>query len=288
MENTSLGKGNALESAVKLIIEAGLEADPKVKGNKFTIETKVRDTSSGVLHEIDVLVKTLPNSEYEAKFIFECKNWEAPVDKNEVLILAKKVDALRANRGFLVAKSLSEYARRQIDLEPRVTYIRCSNDFMMPFISMELLHTDQQVLPPTISLTWRAPTDSSPTKLDPHSVICLLNGRPTNFLRFIDAQLDKIVAETRKKHHVQLSKEGTHWIQTNEEIHFSENELVIDGLDVAIIVIPFRSFVKCQRRKIISKFELEGRGQVFTFEPIDIGDPQGPLEIQMVRRFKET
>ena len=63
-------------------------------------------------------------------------------------------------------------------------------------------------------------------------------------------------------------------------------ELVIDGLDVEAIFIPFYSFVKCQRRKLVSKFELEGRGQAFTFEPIDTGDPEKPLEIQIITRFK--
>jgi len=61
MKTKSTDKGCALEKAVRLIQEAILNSDPKMKGMAFTIESNKRDNSSGVLHEIDVLVKTQPN-----------------------------------------------------------------------------------------------------------------------------------------------------------------------------------------------------------------------------------
>src|SRR6267378_3078879 len=114
MSTEHIDKGRALEQAVKFIQETILESSPNLKGSDFTIENNVRDTSSGVLHEIDVLVITQPNTDYEAKIIFECKNWSKPVDKNEITILADKVEALQATKGFIVAKSLTSHAQAQL------------------------------------------------------------------------------------------------------------------------------------------------------------------------------
>jgi hypothetical protein len=115
MEKSNIDKGRALEQAVKFITETILSSTPELKGTSCSIETKVRDNSSGVLHEIDVLVKTHLNSDYEATWIFERKNWPKPVDKNEIIILAEKVEALQASRGFIVAKSLTTEAQAQIE-----------------------------------------------------------------------------------------------------------------------------------------------------------------------------
>src|SRR6266550_5728070 len=113
-------KGDALESSVKLIIEAVLESDPKYKGQKFIVATKVRDMTSGVPNEIDVLVTGSPNTDFDSKFVFECKNWKEPVGKDVVQLFSKLVDEVQATRGFLVAKSITKHARQQIQMERRV------------------------------------------------------------------------------------------------------------------------------------------------------------------------
>src|SRR5450759_1271926 len=145
-------KGDALENAAKLIIEAVLESDPKYEGQKFTVATKVRDMTSGVPNEIDVLVTGCPNTDYESKFIFECKNWKEPVGKDVVQLFSKVVDAVRATRGYLVARSITKHASQQLEMESRVRFIRCSDDFLSPLSSAELIHTDQEVFPPSITL----------------------------------------------------------------------------------------------------------------------------------------
>src|SRR3989442_16023228 len=134
----NLEKGRALERAVRFIQETILKSNPKMSGIEFSIETN--KTLTGVHHEIDVLVKTLPNSLCEATWIFECKNWKEPVGKNEVIVLAEKVDVLRANRGFLVAKRLTKDAEEQIKRDGRLSFIECTDDFLSPLNSLELIH----------------------------------------------------------------------------------------------------------------------------------------------------
>jgi hypothetical protein len=123
MSNKNKEKGNALEKAVKLIQETILKSDPKFAGTEFTIETNVVKIISGVRHEMDVLVKTHPSSQYEATWIFECKNWNEPVGKNEVIIFSEKIKVLGASRGFLVAKNLTKDAEAQVKLDNRLEVI---------------------------------------------------------------------------------------------------------------------------------------------------------------------
>ena len=282
-------KGDALENSVKLIIESVLESDPTYKGQKFTVETKVRDMTSGVPNEIDVLVLACPKSDYESKFIFECKNWKEPVGKDVVQLFSKVVDEVRATRGFLVAKSITRHASDQIQMEPRIRYIRCSDDFVSPLSSIELVHTLHEVLAPRVTLKWRTHSSGNESmQLDPRKVTCVLNGRRVDFTGFIGSHLDEMADEARSENLSKFNHEGTHWIETGREIRFSENELEVDGHDVESIHIPFFSFVTCRRRKLVSKFELEGRGQAFTFEPVDMGDSEKPLEIQIVTRFRQN
>jgi hypothetical protein len=120
MSKDNAQKGRELENAVALIQRSILASDPKVKGTRFSIETKRVVIISGVRHEIDVLVKTLPGSNYESTWIFECKNWKKPVGKNDIIILAEKVGVIGAARGFLVARSFSKDAVAQAKLDTRL------------------------------------------------------------------------------------------------------------------------------------------------------------------------
>ena len=82
-------KGNALEIAVQAIETVILESSPSLRGQPFEIERRKILTVDRVRHEIDVFVKVGAATGYESVFIFECKNWEAPVHKNELIVFSK-------------------------------------------------------------------------------------------------------------------------------------------------------------------------------------------------------
>lgn len=108
-------KGDVLENAVAGIETAIIQFNPALARSNYRIERKKRVTIDGVLHELDVFVIFDFDPQHFSSFIFECKNWNAKVDKNEVIVLAEKVKALRAQRGFLVARSFSSSASAQAD-----------------------------------------------------------------------------------------------------------------------------------------------------------------------------
>lgn len=287
MPTKHIAKGRDLEQAVKFIQETILESSPNLKGTEFTIDTNVRDRSSGVLHEIDVLVKAHLNTDYEATWIFECKNWSKPVGKNAVIVLAAKVEALRASRGFLVAKSITSEAKAQLDQTKRLEFIRCSDDFLSPLISARLIHTVADPLPIVLQIKYCGDSLPPPTlpSMNEKQMDCLLNGEPTNFLSYLQPHIDDLVREDMKKNMMKYNHEGAHWGQTSVQMCFWERELVIGGIGVEYITIPLFFFVKTSHSNIRSKFELEGQGRVYLFEPIEDLYGGRNLEIHMLQKL---
>lgn len=110
---SSREKGDVLEAAVAGIEAAFIHYDPSLKGSNYRIERKKRVTVDGVLHELDVFVSFDFGPHHSTSFIFECKNWSAKVDKNEVIVLSEKVRAVGAQQGFLVARAFSACASAQ-------------------------------------------------------------------------------------------------------------------------------------------------------------------------------
>jgi hypothetical protein len=286
MSTEHIEKGRALEQAVKFIQETILKSSPELTGTTFTIETNVRDTSSGVLHEIDVLVKTHLKTDYEATWIFECKNWSKPVDKNEVIILAEKVEALHASRGYLVAKSLTAEAQAQIGLKKRLEFICCTEDFLSPMNSAEIIHRVTEPLPITIQIKDRnSPPSPDLQCLDWKKMDCRLNGQPNDFLAYIKPHIDDMIRDDEGENRAKYLNAGTHWGQVAAQISFSPGELMLGQIDVEYIVIPLRFFVETRRKKILSKFELAGRGRAYSFEPIEDFIDGKKLEIHMVQKL---
>jgi hypothetical protein len=94
------GKGNALEMAVRAIEATILRALPNYSEKTFRIESKKIINVGGVRHEIDIWVSVELGSGYDALFIFECKNWQEKVGKNEIIVFSEKISAIRAQKGF--------------------------------------------------------------------------------------------------------------------------------------------------------------------------------------------
>src|SRR5262245_8965368 len=112
-------KGNRLELAVQTIERAILLSNPALAHAKVEIEPKKCVVVDGVKHEIDVFVSLDNGGGYQSIYIFECKNWEEPVGKNEIIIFIEKIRACRATKGWFVAQRFGSFAHAQSALEHR-------------------------------------------------------------------------------------------------------------------------------------------------------------------------
>jgi Restriction endonuclease len=116
-------KGNALEAAVAAIEHHILSTSPALREKTFLIESKKIVLVGGVHHEIDIFVTTDLGDGYKSVFIFECKNWEDAVGKNEIIIFAEKIAATQTQTGFFVAKSFTRDAYSQAATNPRIRLV---------------------------------------------------------------------------------------------------------------------------------------------------------------------
>ena len=286
MSTKYIDKGRELEQAVKFIQEAILESSPEVVGKNFTIETNVREKFSGVTHEIDVLVRTNLKSDNEAIWIFECKNWSEPVDKDVVTVLADKVEAWNANKGFLVAKRITSGAEAQLKKYPRLGFIRCSESFSGPLIDVQMTHIFTDSLPTTIKIHFRDRLSMSELPpLDYSKIPCRRFGQPVDFLQFIQSEVEKVTRKDLSERNNQYKHIGTHWGHPHVLLDFQDRELELNGFAVDGIELPLFYFVINARAKICSKFELEGKGRFISFES-PASDLDGKkIEFQFIQKL---
>jgi hypothetical protein len=108
---SSHDKGNALEEAVRAIETAILRSTPTLDQNTFTFESRKLVAVAGVRHEIDVYARVAISTGYNAVFIFECKNLKKAVGKNDIIIFSEKIDAVRAQKFFLLQNHSPETLR---------------------------------------------------------------------------------------------------------------------------------------------------------------------------------
>jgi hypothetical protein len=96
---TANEKGVLLEEGVRFIEEHILRAESQVKDSDLAIETRKIIMRHGVRHEIDLYVRINGARSYDAVFIFECKNWQEKVGKNEIVVVSEKIRVTAAQRG---------------------------------------------------------------------------------------------------------------------------------------------------------------------------------------------
>src|SRR5260370_15194144 len=133
-------KGRELERAVHAIEAVILESSPALREKPFLIETRKHIAVGGVHHEIDIFVTVEVAKGYTAIFIFECKNWEAAVGNNEIIVFSEKIDAATAQRGYVVAKSFTKDAEAQALKDPRITLLTATEHNPATTLTPESFH----------------------------------------------------------------------------------------------------------------------------------------------------
>lgn len=113
-------KGYLFEAIVREIEQFVLRRSPALREPAYNIETRKIILVDGVHHEIDVYVTINAAEGYNAIHIFECKNLNRPVDKNEVVTFSEKVKAVGAAQGVFVARSYTSGARAQAKKDSRL------------------------------------------------------------------------------------------------------------------------------------------------------------------------
>lgn len=271
-----MDKGNALEFAVRAIETTILQSSPNLRENTFTIESKKRITVGGVNHEIDVYVEVDLGKGYKAIFIFECKNWEEAVGKNEIIIFSEKIDAVQAQQGFFVAKSITRYADAQAAKDPRITLLTATehnaDETPVPFNFHYVLLDEKNA---EIEMYERG-VSSSPRR-EPFQVDearAVLKGADLNFDEYIREWTSEICNESMQTLPSGTLDEGDYEREARAERVFDQGELTVNDMDIACVELRVKFIARVIRPPVISHFEVATRGRSLSLAPVTLGDGQ--------------
>jgi hypothetical protein len=266
-------KGHALEIAVHSIETVILESSPSLRGQPFQIERRKTVVVDDVRHEIDVFATVGAAKGYESIFIFECKNWESPVGKNEIIIFSEKIDAAVAQRGFFVAKQFTKDALGQAAKDPRITMLYATEHDPTKVPPPQGFHFAVPARP-KCSVAFRA-AGSSGKKIDAIHVdgkLVRVRGIDRLLTDYLNAWMDELYAPRLLRFYTADLPEGVHPMAEEAERSFGAGELVIDGREIEHVQLHVEFGVEIIRPAVISDFEVATRGRVVRLAKAKIRD----------------
>ena len=278
-------KGNALENAVSVIERCILETSPSLREKTFLIENKKIIVVGGVHHEIDIFVTIDLGSGYKSFFIFECKNWQDAVGKNDIIIFSEKIDASQAQHGYFVAKSFTRDAIAQVEKDARMTLLLAAehdpSTAPLPFGFHVTVST-----PKNLQLTFyrRGRTHDDLVPLDTNLSVAKLNGQIIDMRKYVQKWGEQTCGDSLLSFRTERLPERTYERYADSKREFLPGELLLNDLDIESADLSISFDVTISRPAVVSYFEVETRGRVSTLAPI-IG-PDGPIvEIGFIDRY---
>ncbi len=224
-------KGNALELAVRAIELAILRASPSYSEKTFYIESNKVMTVTGIRHEIDIWVRVDLGSAYDALFIFECKNWQDKVSKNDIIIFGEKIKAAQAQKGFFVARSFTTDAIAQAAKDPRIQLLNFS-DLPVAEVPVPLGFHGVQTEVPSVNLDMKAENLDDGTTAEAVEIeraVATMDGKRFALNEYVR---NWIVEEAQRRTNAFRSEwvsEGVHCLPFNATREFQDRKLVVNG-----------------------------------------------------------
>ncbi len=266
-------KGDALEAVVAAIEGLILENSPSAKDKRHLIESKKIVAIGGVRNEIDLYVTTDIAPGYKAVFIFECKNWEEAVGKNEIIVFSEKIDVCSAQHGFFVAKSFTSDAESQARKDPRITLRTVTeHDPVSTIVPFGFHFNFQQAQRVRLNFTRRGSEGSKTLqRLDLPKSHVLLNGANVDFLQYLNEWTVEAINESMRTFPSGTLEEGIHSRSCQATRRFTEGQLSIDSIDIELAELEVDFEIHLKRPRVVSHFEVGGRGRVISLEGHTLG-----------------
>jgi hypothetical protein len=230
---TPYEKGNALEAAVASIERYILDTSPHLREKPFLFESKKIINVGGVHHEIDIFVTIDLGAGYESVFIFECKNWEESVGKNEIIVFAEKIDVTQTQHGYFVAKSFTKDAEAQAATNPRITLFKVSehepSDVPVPFGFHVVFITAEHA---EATFYARGCSHSLTDLVDLRAVTAKLQGDVIDLRQYLIKWVEQASQHHALSFRSERAPEGDHVRETKSEREFAPDELTLDDRDI--------------------------------------------------------
>jgi hypothetical protein len=280
---TTREKGNALENAVAAIEGLILGTSPALRERTFLIESKKIIQVGGVHHEIDIFVTIDLGDGYKSIFIFECKNWEEAVGKNEIIIFAEKIAAVHAQNGFFVAKSFTKDAHSQAATNPRIRLITASEHEPTTALLPHGFH-GLILMPVHSEATFHKGEGGTELKMiDMTTAVAKLDGESIDLRSYLNKWAEDAASQDALSFRSERYAEGDYERSTNANREFCGREFAIDGIEIAWAEMCIRYKAIVVRPAVVSCFEIQSRGRVVSLAPVQF-PAGGTMELKLIYR----
>lgn len=264
-------KGRELENAVHAIESVILASAPFLREQSFIIEARKRINVGGVHHEIDILVKTEMAKGYGSTFIFECKNWEEAVGKNDIIVFSEKIHAVSANHGYFVAKSFTRDAEAQAQKDQRITLLTATEHDPTTSIVPERFHmTAPASCKPSITFRVAGSAGKSMMPIDVQSTTIRLSGSDMSLKEYLDSWIEEVYADRLLMFWTADLPEAVHPLMASALRSFKADECFIDDREMDQVSMEIEFGVRILRPPVISDYEVSSRGRVIRLANVHI------------------
>jgi Restriction endonuclease len=275
---TAKQKGDVLEAAVEVIEKSNLRAVPDA-----LIECKKLVNLGGVNHEIDVYVTARFAPHYSAVFVFECKNWAAPVDKNEIIIFSEKIFATRAAHGYFVAKKFTSGAKAQAANDPRMTLLSVEEQdplLLAPHFSQKGYESKLEGLGFCITAT-----DGSQLRGSEAATEVLYQGDRKPIVELLQPPAEQAATDCMRTL-LEEKEQGEHRLWFSFQRDFPNGDLEIRGKVVQKITGHGFFYIFVYKPAIQYSFDVKSRARIINWAPVY--KPDGSvMKMNMIFRYKE-
>lgn len=267
MELTPHQKGDNLENAVSLIESKILRSNPKLADLPLSISTKRIFVIEGVRHEVDVYVEIDIGNGYKSIFIFECKNWKDPVNKNEIIIFEEKIKALNAQNGYFIAKSYTKDAEAQANQYKRMELFNVSeeNDLLNELKDFQV--TERMETSLNIQALSKGKDENSADfkEIDLNTCHITLEGKEIDFRAYITNIGDKIIDTRFSRERTEHLAPDTYDFEYKETLHYNDT-LFFDEKNMEKVNLTMTIRVAIYKPIIKYSFDVQSRGKIVSLE----------------------
>lgn len=267
MELTAKQKGDNLEEAVSHVENFILNSNPQFANLPFTIDTKKIFIIEGVKHEIDVYVEIDIGNGYKSIFIFECKNWKTPVNKNEIIIFNEKINIVNAQNGYFISKRYTKDAECQAKQYRRMELFYVTEEHSL-ISDLAGFHITERKEVSIKAIAFRKGFDKNTSerkKVDLSNCHVVLNEKEIDFNEYLTEITKKIIDVKFNKEPTQGLPSGSYEFEYKENLCYKDN-LFLDGVNMEKLELKIKIQVIISIPSIKYTFDIGKRGRIIHFE----------------------
>lgn len=256
-----------------------MSSSPSLSGTAL-FERKKRVNCDGVPHEIDLYLTIDSGAGYKSTFIFECKNWQEAVGKNEIIVFARKIHDVSAQLGYFVAKSFTADAMAAAAQDKRIIlYTAIEHDPSNEAVEFYMRLPVMTGLNASFVAFGASGKEYKETEVDGVEITYL--GKVVKLKDLIDFWSMQACEEEFEAFFNEAVPEGVYpRPPVSKTRRFAHDEFVIAGKSIESAIFYIEYLFKVVRSPLVSHFEIRTRGRCYSFSPLQT--PDGPMQFNVV------